>query len=234
MTSTFVQALALGLDPAWRRLEDAERRADADALREAFAAASDDGVGGATYSSIGLEPGADLLLWRTAGSVDDLEQSAARILRSGLGRWLTVRHAFLGRIRQSQYVKRPTPQEQSILGGAEPARYLVVYPFTKSTDWYLTPPEERQRIMNGHMKVGHRYPAIRQALAYSFGLDSQDFLVAYEMDDLESFGELVYELRGTESRIATVSDTPILLGVHRPLDEILELLGAGAAGTGRS
>ena len=226
MTSTFVQALALGLDPAWRRREDAERRADADAVREAFAAALDDGVGGATYSSIGLEPGTDILLWRTAAAVDDLERSAARILRSGLGRWLTVQHAFLGRLRQSQYVKRPTPQEQSILGGGEPARYLVVYPFTKSTDWYLTPPEERQRIMNGHMKVGHRYPAIRQALAYSFGLDSQDFLVAYEMDDLESFGELVYELRGTESRIATVSDTPILLGVHRPIDEILDLLGA--------
>jgi chlorite dismutase len=228
MTATFVQALALGLDPAWRRRDDADRRAEAHAFREALLAGAEDGVGGATYSSIGLEPDVDLLLWRVASSVDDLERSAARLLRSGLGRWLVVRHAFLGRIRQSQYVKRPTPQEQSILGGGEPARYLIVYPFTKSTEWYLTPPEERQRIMNGHMKVGHRYPTIRQALAYSFGLDSQDFLVAYEADDLEAFGELVYDLRGTESRIATVSDTPILLGVHRPIDEILELLGAAA------
>jgi chlorite dismutase len=224
----FVQALALGLDPAWRRLDDHDRAADGAAFLEAANLGADDGVGGATYSSIGIEPGVDLLLWRTAASVDDLERSAARLLRSGLGRWLEVRHAFLGRIRQSQYVRRPTPQEQSILGGGDPARYLVVYPFTKSTDWYLTAPEERQRIMNGHMKVGHRYPDVRQALAYSFGLDSQDFLVAYETDDLASFGELVYELRGTESRIATVSDTPILLGVHRPLEEILELLGAGA------
>ena len=229
MTSLFVQALALGVDPAWRRRADAERLLDAESFLEAARAASDDGVGGATYSSIGLEPEVDLLLWRTAASVDDLERSAARLLRSGLGRWLTVRHAFLGRMRQSQYVKRPTPQEQSILGGDEPSRYLVVYPFTKSTDWYLTPPEERQRIMNGHMKVGHKYPAIRQALAYSFGLDSQDFLVAYETDDLDSFGELVYDLRGTESRIATVSDTPILLGVHRPIEEVLELLGADRA-----
>lgn len=224
--STFVQALALGLDPAWRRRDDADRARDGDEFRTALAAGPDDGVGGATYSSIGLEPDVDLLLWRTAASVDALEQGAARLLRSGLGRWLGVRQAFLGRLRQSQYVKRPTAQEQSILGGGEPARYLVVYPFTKSTDWYLTAAEERQRIMNGHMKIGHRYPAIRQALAYSFGLDSQDFVVAYEMDDLASFGELVYELRGTESRIATVSDTPILLGVHRPIDEILELLGA--------
>ncbi len=232
MTSTFIQALALGLDPAWRRREDADREADAEAVREAMLASAEAGVGGATYSSIGLEPDVDLLLWRVAGSVDDLERSAARLLRSGLGRWLIVRHAFLGRLRQSQYVKRPTPQEQSILGGAEPSRYLVVYPFTKSTEWYLTPTEERQRIMNGHMKVGHRYPEIRQALAYSFGLDSQDFVVAYETDDLDDFGELVYDLRGTESRIATVSDTPILLGVHRPIEEILELLGAAGAPVG--
>lgn len=225
----FVQALALGLDPAWRRRADADRATEADGLVAAIKAMPDDRVGGATYSSIGLEPGIEVLLWRTASSLQDLERSAARLLRSGLGCWLEVRHSFLGRIRQSQYVRRPTPQEQSILGGGEPARYLVVYPFTKSTEWYLTPPEERQRIMNGHMKVGHRYPAIRQALAYSFGLDSQDFLVAYETDDLASFGELVYELRGTESRIATVSDTPILVGVHRPIGEILELLGAPVA-----
>jgi chlorite dismutase len=236
--AVFVQALALGLDPAWRRRSDEDRRDDAKAFQVAAMAAADDGVGGASYSSIGLEPGVDLLLWRTATSVDDLERSAARLLRSGLGRWLEVRHAFLGRIRQSQYVRRPTPQDQSILGGADPSRYLVVYPFTKSTEWYLTPAAERQRIMNGHMKVGHRYPAIRQALAYSFGLDSQDFVVAYEMDDLAQFGELVYELRGTESRIATVSDTPILLGVQRPIVEILELLGGpvatAVAGDGRT
>jgi chlorite dismutase len=84
--------------------------------------------------------------------------------------------------------------------------------------------------MNGHMKVGHRHPGVRQALAYSFGLDSQDFVVAYETDDLGDFGELVRELRGTESRRATVSDTPILLGVHRPMAEILELLGGPVAG----
>ena len=228
MTSTFVQALALGLDPAWRRRSDEERAADAALFLGAFVAAPDDGVGGATYSSIGLEPEVDLLLWRTAAAVDDLERSAARLLRSGLGRWLTVRHAFLGRLRQSQYVKRPTPQEQSILGGGEPARYLVVYPFTKSTEWYLLAREARQGVMNEHMRIGHDYPTVRQALAYSFGLDGQDFVVAYATDDLVAFGDLVRALRGTESRRSTLSDSPILLGIRRPIAEILALLGASA------
>jgi chlorite dismutase len=80
--------------------------------------------------------------------------------------------------------------------------------------------------MNEHMRVGHEYPMVRQALAYSFGLDSQDFVVAYETDDLAAFGDLVRALRGTESRRSTVSDVPILLGIHRPIEEIVRLLGA--------
>ena len=81
------------------------------------------------------------------------------------------------------YVRTPTGQEQSLFTG-ERSRYLVVYPFTKDTDWYLLSKEARQGIMNEHMRVGHEYPSIRQALAYSFGLDSQDFVVAQSFDQL--------------------------------------------------
>jgi len=179
------------------------------------------GAGGETYQALA---GVDLLFWRMAPSVDALESSAAAFLRAGLGRWLTVSHSFIGRIGPSQYIRKPTDQEQSAFAGG--GRYLVVYPFTKSTAWYLTPAADRQKIMNEHMKIGHQYPSVRQALAYSFGLDDQDFVVAYETDDLAAFGDLVRALRGSESRRETVSDTPILLGVHRPLDEILALLGA--------
>ncbi|HYK96419.1 MAG TPA: chlorite dismutase family protein [Candidatus Dormibacteraeota bacterium] len=222
---TYVQALALGLDPAWRRGTDDERHDDGRQLAAAELAATEDGVRSVPYSSIGLEPGVDLLLWRMAPSVDALESAAARLLRRGLGRYLAVRHSFIGRIGPSQYVRKPTDQEQSMFAG-ERARYLVVYPFTKSTEWYLLSKEARQGVMNEHMRVGHEYPMVRQALAYSFGLDSQEYVVAYETDDLVAFGELVRALRSTESRRSTVSDTPILLGIHRPLDEILTLLGA--------
>jgi chlorite dismutase len=177
------------------------------------------------YSMVGLHPGADLLLWSVAPSLDALEKRSAIVLRTGMGRWMAVKESFLGVIQPSQYVKKPTPQEQSLFSG-ERSRYLVVYPFTKSADWYLLGREERQRIMNEHMKVGHGYPEVRQLLAYSFGIDDMDFLVAYETDDLPKFGELVRELRGTESRRSTVRDTPILTGIHRPIEEITALLGA--------
>ena len=221
----YIQALALGLGPAWRRLTDEERHDDGCRFTEAAATADIDGVRTISYSSIGLEPGVDLLLWRMAPTVDLLETSAAALLRSGLGRWLTVRHSLIGRIGPSQYVRKPTDQEQSLFVG-ERSRYLVVYPFTKSTDWYLLSKEARQGVMNEHMRVGHEYPMVRQALAYSFGLDSQEFVVAYETADLVACGDLVRALRSTESRRSTVSDTPILLGIHRSMDEILGLLGA--------
>ena len=216
----YIQAVGLGLDPAWRRTAPDEQAADIAALLAAEMATTAAGTRTLTYSTIGIEPGVDLLLFRLAPSVDALETAGARLARSGLGRWLSVRHSLLGRIGPSQYIRKPSDQERSVLDG-EPAAYLVVYPFTKSTDWYLQGRQERQGIMNEHMRVGHRYPTVRQLLAYSFGLDDQDFVVAYDTDDLGAFGELVRELRGTESRRSTVKDTPLLLGVHRPLPDIL-------------
>ena len=227
MSARFVRALALGLDPAWRRLDAASRRSTADAFVEALAPG--DGVVTETYSLVGLKAGIDLLIWQMAPSVDRLEEEAARILCAGLGSWLAVRQAFTGLVGESQYVARPTGQEQSLLEG-ERSRYLIVYPFTKATEWYLLPREIRQGSMNEHMRVGHAYPQVRQLLAYSFGLDDQDFLVAYETDDLAAFSALVRDLRATEGRRSTVRDTPILLGVHRPAREIVALLGAPAAG----
>ena len=224
-TTTFVQALALALDPAWRREADEARRCDAADVIAAEAETATTGTRTLVYASTGLEPGIDVLLFRLAPSVDDLQAAGARLLRRGLGRWLTVRHSLLGRIGSSQYVAKPSSQERSVLDG-EPRRYLVVYPFTKSSEWYMLSREARQGVMNEHMRVGRGYPGVRQLLAYSFGLDDQDFIVAYDTDDLVAFGDLVRELRATESRRSTVDDRPILVGVRRDLSEIARDLGA--------
>jgi chlorite dismutase len=221
--SRYVQALALGLDLTWRRLPEEERCQSAAEFAMAVGAESE--VTTFSYSMVGLQAGTDLLLWSLASSLDALEEKAASVLRSGMGRWMSVTESFLGIIQASQYVKKPTQQEQSLFSG-ERSRYLVVYPFTKSTDWYLLGKEARQGIMNEHMRVGHDFPEVRQLLANSFGVDDMDFLVAYETDDLPKFGELVRALRGTDSRRSTIRDTPILTGIHRPIAEITALLGA--------
>jgi chlorite dismutase len=218
----FVHAWLLRLDPAWRRRTATEREAEI----AAFCAAAERSSGRLVqhaYSTIGLRVEGDLLLWRMAERIEEIEETAADLLASGIGQWLSPAISMIGLTRPSQYVKRPSSQEQSLFAG-ERARYLVVYPFVKSVEWYFTPAEERQEVMKGHMRVGHRFPQVRQLLAYSFGLDDQEFIVAYETDDLVVFQDLVRELRETESRRSTVRDTPIITGIHRPLGEILQQL----------
>jgi len=223
----YLHVLALAIEPAWRARPDAERAADLADLVTADAHAMSHEVVSLSYTSVGLEPGVDLLLWRTGPAIDALESAAAALLASRLGPWLRVSHAFLGRFNASQYSRAPTDQESGVTADGH-GRYLVVYPFTKSSAWYLLSREARQGIMNEHMRVGRGYPMVRQALAYAFGLDDQDFVVAYETDDLAAFGDLVRELRGTESRRSTVSDTPILVGVRRPLHGLAAHLGVRA------
>lgn len=225
----FVHAWLLALDPAWRRLDPAQKETDIAAYSAAVTRIEQRLVQH-SYSTIGLRAEGDVLLWRMAESIEAIEESAADLLSAGIGRWLRPVLSLTGLTRPSQYVKRPTTQEQSLFQG-DRSRYLIVYPFSKSVEWYLTPADERQHIMAGHMKVGHRYPQVRQLLAYSFGLDDQEFIVAYETDDLIAFQDLVRELRETESRRATVRDTPIITGLHRPIAQILALLAAGP-GTG--
>jgi chlorite dismutase len=223
----FVQALLLRLDPAWRRLPDDERAADAAAF-VGSAAPTPPGMLQEAYATLGLRAEGDLLLWRIAERIEDLQESAARLLGCGMGRWLGVSLSLIGLTRPSQYVKRASAQEQSLFSG-ERSRYLVVYPFVKSVEWYLAPLEERKEAMAGHMRIGHRYPQVRQLLAYSFGLDDQEFVVAYETDDLVAFQDLVRDLRETEARRSTVRDTPIITGIHRPMEEIARLLAGGGA-----
>lgn len=218
----FVQVLALRLDPAWRRLADEEReRATAEFARVVESTRSE--VFMESYSLVGLRADVDLVFIRLASSLVQLEETASQVLGAGMGRWMTVARSFLGLTRPSRYVRKPGAQEQAIISG-ERGAYLVVYPFTKTHDWYRLSREARQGMMSEHIRVGHDFPQVRQLLAYSTGLDDHEFIVAYETDDLPAFQDLVTALRETEARRFTLSDQPILTAIHRPLEDALRLL----------
>jgi chlorite dismutase len=85
--------------------------------------------------------------------------------------------------------------------------------------------EARQGMMNEHIRIGHEYEDVRQVLLYTTGIDDQEFIVAYETENLSRFSALVVALRDTEARRYTLRDTPILTGIHRPLREALSLIG---------
>lgn len=220
--SQFVQYLGLRLDPAWRRLPAADRAKG----RKAFAKVVSDAAPAVTtwaYTATGLKLDVDLLLWWKTDSADRAQETLLALLATPLGSYLTPSLNLWGLTRPSVYTKRRTVQEQAI-DLPDRQRYLIVYPFVKSVEWYLMSREARQGMMNEHMRVGHEYGDIRQVLLYSTGLDDQEFVVAYECEDLDRFQSLVIDLRATEARRYTVRDTPITTAIHRPLDEALALL----------
>ncbi|MEO0202933.1 MAG: chlorite dismutase family protein [candidate division WOR-3 bacterium] len=100
-------------------------------------------------------------------------------------------------------------------------KFFIVYPFVKTSEWYILGFEERKEMMYEHIRIGKKYPQISQLLTYCFGLNDNEFIVAYETDDLLSFEDLVEELRGSKARIYTKKDTPIITGVIMRGEDII-------------
>ncbi|MEN9934284.1 MAG: hypothetical protein RLZZ387_863 [Chloroflexota bacterium] len=219
----FVQYTGFKVDPAWRRLPHGARADGREALARVVEEYAPQ-ISTWAYSTIGLKMESDFLLWRRGNDVKAMQEMTARLLQSGIGTYSEVTYQLWGFTRPSTYTKRPTTQEQAIdLNDRQ--TYLIVYPFSKTTEWYLMSRDARQGMMNEHMRVGHDYADIRQVLLYATGMDDQEFVVAYECEDLPRFSQLVVDLRNTEARRYTLKDTPIITAVHRPLREALELVG---------
>ena len=101
---------------------------------------------------------------------------------------------------------------------------MFVYPFVKSREWYALPADERWRIMQGHIEVGREYPGVDNHTTYSFGLDDQEFVVAFDTDDVGTFLDLVQRLRTTEASRYTVRDTPSFTCIAMSLERALNAL----------
>lgn len=173
------------------------------------------------YATLGMKAGSRIMLDMEASSPVDIQKLLRDLMHTSLGFHLRISHTLLGLTRGSQY--RSGPQKEA--DPKAPHQYLVVYPFTKTIEWHLLPKEERQKMMTEHIVVGRKYSQrISQLLLYSYGIDDQEFIVSYQTDSLEEFQTLVMELRATEGRRYTQSDTPIFTCIHMPLAEALNML----------
>ena len=211
----------------WRRLPDDERL---DSKKE-FAAVVEETASNIftrAFSMIGLRGDADFLLWQACDTLEDLQQAATSMWSTRLGSYLTQPYSYLAMTHKSQYVgNHKHAGQEGTTTRLRPGdyKYFIVYPFLKTREWYLLPKEERQRMMNDHFKIGHDYPSVKINTTYSFGLDDQEFVVAFETDEPSDFLDLVMELRGVEGSLYTLRDTPILTGIQRTIDETLDSLG---------
>jgi chlorite dismutase len=104
-------------------------------------------------------------------------------------------------------------------------KYLFLYPFTKTHEWYQLPFKERQALMSQHFEVGHNYPDVKISTAYSFGLDDQEFVLGFETNDPGNFLDLVKDLRESKARPYTLFDIPIFSCINKPILDCLNDLG---------
>jgi len=213
-------------DPAWRRLPPGERdrgKKEFKAVVEEFAPR----MLILPYTTVGIRADAELLLWRIATDLDLFQAMSTRLFATGLGAYLLPAHSFLAMTKRSIYVDKLDPSHPADRTRIVPgkSKYLFVYPFVKSREWYRLTQAARQGMMDEHIAVGSRYRSVKLNTTYSYGLDDQEFVVAFETDAPGDFLDLVMELRGTEASRFTSRDTPTFTCLARSLDEALDSLG---------
>jgi chlorite dismutase len=220
----FVKYTFLQVDPAWRRLEDERRAAD----KREFVAACEDFADGhllRAFSLVGTRGDCDLMLLSQAQNLERIHEFHVVLAQSGLMKWCTVPYSFLAMTKPSEYSDESRLEVRPGHG-----KYLFVYPFVKTRGWYALPAQERWRIMQEHIKVGREFPSIDLNTSYSFGLDDQEFVVAFESDNPADFLDLVQKLRTTESSSYTKRDTPTFTCIACSVERALGALdGAGLA-----
>ena len=186
-----------------------------------------------TYSTVGLRGDCDLLIWQAADTVDAIQRAESQWRATRLGPYLGVAHSFLAMMRPSPYLGRHKhPDQEGRRTRLRPAggRYLFVYPMWKKRIWYRLPYERRKAMMVEHFAIGHHYPQVKINTAYSFGLDDQEFVVAFECDEPAAFLDLVMELRESQASRYTERETPIFTCVRMaPADALQLALGLAAS-----
>jgi chlorite dismutase len=181
------------------------------------------------YSTLGTRGDADFMLWMVSERLEDFQELQSAMLGTEMGRHLDTPYSYLAMTRRSQYVDKHVHEDGEGEGRRTRIRpldrkYLFVYPMVKKRPWYQLSHEQRQAAMDEHIRVGHEFPRVKINTSYSFGLDDQEFVVAFETDYPGDFLDLVERLRGGESSAYTERETPIFTCVAGGFADVLELL----------
>jgi chlorite dismutase len=226
MSGQYVAYTFYRVDPAWRRLPVEERIAG----KDAFAEVVEDWAGRMStlraYSTAGVRPDADFLLWKITERYADLGEFGSELNATPLAGYLETPYSYLATTKASQYTAARRPRKVVPKGSP----YLVVYPFVKLRSWYALPEEDRQRAMGEHMQIGAEFASIHNHTTYSFGIDDQEFMTVFECDEPADFMHLMLTLRESEASRYTERDTPIFVGQACAIRAALDALDGARAG----
>jgi chlorite dismutase len=213
------------LDPAWRRLPVEERAAHKDAFAEVVEEFSSRLEALRAYSVTGVRGDCDFFLWKITDRYTDLGDLGAALNATALAGWLETPYSYLATTKASQYTS--ARRARKVVPRGHP--YLVVYPFVKVRPWYALPREERQRAMDEHIEIGARFTTIQNHTTYSFGIDDQEFMTAFECEEPADFMHLMLTLRESEASTYTERDTPIFVGRLLDVRACLDALDGASA-----
>ena len=208
------------VDPKWRWMADLAKDESAKEVENVI---RNSGIKFRCYSNLGLRDDADFLFWFAAKTIEEIQIVIEKIYKTVFGKYIIPSMTYLSCTRPSLYV-----QEQKAHGfitGSEPKKNIIVYPFTKTREWYLLPKEKRQEIMDEHIEVSKKYPQVVLNTTYSFGIHDEDFMLAFEVDNIRDFQDLIMDLRETQVSTYVKNDIPMIVCVRKDIVPLISSLG---------
>jgi chlorite dismutase len=173
------------------------------------------------YDVQGLRADADLMIWWVAPTSDDLQEAWSRFRASVLGRRCEPVWSAMALHRPAEFNKSHVP---AYLAGEDPKRYVSVYPFNRSYEWYLLPDEERRDMLKEHGVMAREYPDVRANTVAAFSLGDYEWILAFEADELHRIVDLMRHLRGAAARRHTRVEIPFYTGSRKaPADLVAAL-----------
>jgi chlorite dismutase len=202
-----------------RPLGDEQRSPVADEVQQLVdELAGKDVVVRGTYDVSGLRADADLMVWWHATTAEALQEAYGRLRRTALGRHLEPVWSQMALHRPAEFNKSHIP---AFLAEEEPRRYVSVYPFVRSYEWYLLPDEERRFMLAEHGKMARDYPDVRANTVAAFALGDYEWMLAFEADELHRIVDLMRELRAATARRHVREEVPFYTGVRKPVAELV-------------
>jgi peroxiredoxin len=171
------------------------------------------------YSTVGFRADADLMLWLVAGSPDDAQDALVAFRRTRAGRLLELTWVFMGCVKPAEFTPDHAP---AFIRGEAPKRFLCVYPFVRTPEWYLLPSEERGALLAEHGVMGREFPDVLANTTSGFGLGDWEWILAFEADEADRLVDCIRRLRDARARLYTKVEVPFVTGIRKQVRAALD------------
>jgi hydrogen peroxide-dependent heme synthase len=199
------------------RLDEIDREVAAKEVADLLDGFSDEVETRGVYSTAAFTAESDLMLWWVGPAIDSIQDLLVAFRHTQLGRALVQTEAFLGLVREAEFARDHLPSFLT----KPPKRYLCVYPFVRTPEWYLLDPSERAKLLKEHGEAAREYRDVQANTTSAFGLGDHEWILAFEADAPDRIVDLIRALRATEARRYTKVEIPFVTGIRKDLKEAI-------------